>query len=108
MKLEEKDLLDIYMHGKKLAEKIKEDKNAEFKINSIAFKFLNTLKYGNTNQFINEFLKLHAAYSLETPKILTKLLQDKNNLHTIGYSFVIGLLKEKVKIKNNMEQSKTA
>ena len=108
MKIEEKDLLDIYMHGKKLAEKIKEDKNAEFKINSIAFTFLNTLKHGNTNQFINEFLKLHTAYNLEAPKILTKLLQDKNSLHAIGYSFVVGLLEEKAKIKNNMEQSKTA
>jgi CRISPR-associated protein Cst1 len=108
MELEEKDLLDIYMHGKKLAEKIKEDKNAEFKINSIAFKFLNTLKHGNTNHFINEFLKIHTAYNLEVPKILTKLLQDKNSLYALGYSFIAGLLGYEAKIKNDIDQSKTA
>jgi CRISPR-associated protein Cst1 len=99
MELKEKDLLDIYMHGKKLAEKIKEDKNAEFKINSIAFKFLNTLKHEDTSHFVNEFLKIHATYNLETPKILTKLLQDKNSLYAMGYSFITGLLEEKSKIK---------
>jgi CRISPR-associated protein Cst1 len=99
MGLEEKDLLDIYMHGKKLAEKIKEDKNAEFKINSIAFKLLNALKHEDMNHFINEFLKIHTAYNLEVPKILTKLLQDKNSLYALGYSFITGLLGEEAEIK---------
>jgi hypothetical protein len=100
MELKEKDLIDIYVHGKKLAQKIKEDKNAKLKIDTIALKLLNALKHGNTNYFINEFLKIHAAYNLEVPKILTKLLQDKNNLHILGYSFLTGLLEEKAKIKN--------
>lgn len=99
MKLEEKDLLDIYMHGKKLAEKIKEDKNAEFKINSIAIKLLNTLKHEDANQFINEFIKIHVAYNLEVPKMLTKLLQNKNSLSALGCSFIIGLLGEEAEIK---------
>jgi hypothetical protein len=103
MELKEKDLLDIYVHGKKLAEKIKEDKNAKLKINTITLKLLNTLKHGNANLFINEFLKIHATYNLEVPKILTKILQDKNNLHILGYSFLTGLLEEKAKIKNATE-----
>jgi CRISPR-associated protein Cst1 len=106
MELEEKDLLDIYMHGKKLAEKIKEDKNAEFKINSIAIKLLNILKHKDVNQFINEFIKIHVAYNLEVPKILTKLLQNKNSLYALGYSFISGLLGEESEIKNDIKQSK--
>lgn len=101
IELEEKDLLDIYAHSKKLAEKIiKEDKNPESKINAIAYKFLSTIEHEeNANHFINEFLKIHTEYNLELPKILTKMLQNKNNLYTLGYYFTIGLLREKTKIK---------
>jgi CRISPR-associated protein Cst1 len=91
MGLEEESLWTMYMQGKNLLERLKE-RDAENKIQSIAYKLLNALKIGNTNQFMDVMMRVHMAYDLEVPKLLIKALQDKDNFYLLGYSFLNGLL----------------
>jgi len=91
MGLEEKSLDDMYIKGKILLERLKE-RDAENKIKSIAYKLLNALKIGNTNQFMDVMMRVHMAYDLEVPDLLIKALQDKDNFYLLGYSFLNGLL----------------
>jgi CRISPR-associated CXXC_CXXC protein Cst1 len=91
MGLEEKSLWAMYMQGKNLLERLKE-RDAENKIQSIAYKLLNALKIGDTNQFMDVMMRVHMAYDLEVPGLLIKALQDKDNFYLLGYSFLNGLL----------------
>ena len=92
MGLEEKSLDDMYIKGKILLERLKE-RDAENKIQSIAYKLLNALKIGDTNQFMDVMMRVHMAYDLEVPELLIEVLKDKDNFYLLGYSFLNGLLK---------------
>jgi CRISPR-associated CXXC_CXXC protein Cst1 len=91
MGLEEKSLDDMYIKGKILLERLKE-RDAENKIQSIAYKLLNALKIGDTNQFMDVMMRVHMAYDLEVPELLIEALKDKDNFYLLGYSFLNGLL----------------
>jgi CRISPR-associated protein Cst1 len=98
MGLEEKSLWAMYMQGKNLLERLKE-RDAENKIQSIAYKLLNALKIGDTNQFMDVMMRVHMAYDLEVPGLLIKALQDKDNFYLLGYSFLNGLLGKENKLQ---------
>ena len=91
MVLEERELWAIYMQGKNLLETLK-NKGAENKIQSVAYKLLNALKIGDTNQFMDVIMRVYMAYDLEVPSLLVKALQNKDNFYLLGYSFLNGLL----------------
>jgi len=86
------------MQGKNLLERLKE-RDAENKIQSIAYKLLNALKIGDTNQFMDVMMRVHMAYDLEVPGLLIKALQDKDNFYLLGYSFLNGLLGKENKLQ---------
>lgn len=98
MGLEEKSLWAMYMQGKNLLERLKE-RDAENKIQSIAYKLLNALKVGDINQFMDVMMRVHMAYDLEVPGLLIKALQDKDNFYLLGYSFLNGLLGKENKLQ---------
>lgn len=98
MGLEEKSLWAMYMQGKNLLERLKE-RDAENKIQSIAYKLLNALKIGDVNQFMDVMMRVHMAYDLEVPSLLIKALQDKDNFYLLGYSFLNGLLGKENKLQ---------
>jgi len=98
MGLEEKSLWAMYMQGKNLLERLK-DRDAENKIQSIAYKLLNALKIGDANQFMDVMMRVHMAYDLEVPSLLIKVLQDKDNFYLLGYSFLNGLLGKENKLQ---------
>jgi CRISPR-associated protein Cst1 len=91
MSLEEKSLWAMYIQGQDLLKRLKE-KNAENKIQSIAYRLLNALKTGDVNQFMNITMRTYIAYNLEIPSLLVKALQDKDSFYLLGYSFLSGLL----------------
>jgi CRISPR-associated protein Cst1 len=98
MGLEEKSLWAMYMQGKNLLERLK-DRDAENKIQSIAYKLLNALKIGDVNQFMDVMMRVYMAYDLEVPSLLIKALQDKDNFYLLGYSFLNGLLGKENKLQ---------
>jgi CRISPR-associated protein Cst1 len=98
MGLEEKSLWAMYMQGKNLLERLK-DRDAENKIQSIAYKLLNALKIGDVNQFMDVMMRVYMAYDLEVPSLLIKALQDKDNFYLLGYGFLNGLLGKENKLQ---------
>lgn len=91
MSIDDKELWNIYFKGKELAEAFK-NQNAENKVPSIAYKLLNTLRVGDTNQFMNILIRTYMAVDMEIPSSFVKTLQDKNSFYSIGYSFLNGFL----------------
>ena len=102
MDLEEKSLWAMYMQGKNLLERLKE-RDAENKIQSIAYKLLNALKIGDVNQFMDVMMRVYMAYDLEVPSLLIKALQDKDNFYLLGYSFLNGLLGKENKLQEESQ-----
>ncbi|SMO32240.1 CRISPR-associated protein Cst1 [Balnearium lithotrophicum] len=95
MSVSKKEMWDVYDEGRKLAELLR-NKNAENKIQSISYKLLNSLRIGNTSQFMDVLLRTYMAYGEEIPSSFVKTLQNKENFYCIGYSFLNGLLGEEV------------
>lgn len=91
MQVDEKELWNIYYKGQELAKAFVEQ-NAENKIPSIAYKLLNTLRVGDTSQFMNILIRTYMSVDKEIPSSFVKTLQDKNSFYSIGYSFLNGFL----------------
>jgi CRISPR-associated protein Cst1 len=91
MSVSEQEMWNIYYKGRKLAELLR-NRNAENKIQSISYKLLNSLRIGNTSQFMDVLLRTYMAYGEEIPSSFVKSLQNKENFYSIGYSFLNGLL----------------
>jgi len=103
MGIDENNLWSIYYQGIDLAKKLRES-NAENKIQSIAYKLLNALRIGDTNQFMDVLIRTYMAYGEEIPSTFVKAISDKNTFYPLGYSFLNGLLgKEKPKEVSNNE-----
>lgn len=91
MDISNNELWFVYNKGAQLAKKLK-DKNAENKIQSIAYKLLNALRVGNTNQFMDILIRTYMAFEEEIPSSFVKTISDKNLLYPLGYSFLNGFL----------------
>jgi CRISPR-associated protein Cst1 len=91
MSVSEQEMWNIYYKGRKLAELLR-NRNAENKIQSISYKLLNSLRIGNTSQFMDVLLRTYMAYGEEIPSSFVKTLQNKEDFYSIGYSFLNGLL----------------
>lgn len=102
--MSQKDNYDIYKHGKDVAAKIKK-RNHENKMRGLIHKFLMYLKIGDSNSFMNLFLRIHMAYGMQTPDAIVKSLNNEVNFNAFGYSFINGLLNENNKDENNENES---
>jgi CRISPR-associated protein Cst1 len=91
--METKQIWTIYHYGFELKQ-ILRSKNADNKINSIAYRLLKAVRSGDKNTFMNLLLRLYIAYDQAVPVILTKILESKDNFEVIGYSYINGLLEE--------------
>jgi len=91
--METKQIWTIYHYGFELKQ-ILRSKNADNKINSIAYRLLKAVRSGDKNTFMNLLLRLYIAYDQAVPVILTKILESKDNFEVIGYSYINGLLGE--------------
>lgn len=76
--------------GYYLAEAYK-DKNAENKINGIAYRLLNALKTRNSELFMHTLLSCYMYIGKPVPKDIEKVLCDDELLGEMGYAFVTGL-----------------
>lgn len=89
--LNNKERYDVYEHGRKVATRIRAG-NDENKIRGMVYKFLGYQKTGNINSFMNLFMRIHMAYSLQTPTELIKSMDNEISFNAFGYSFINGLL----------------
>lgn len=81
----------FYHKGKELSDVIKR-KDQENKIPSIAYKLLNALRIGDTNQFMDIIIRTYMAYEGEIPINFSKSIANKDVFYSLGYSFLNGLL----------------
>lgn len=96
MSVSEKEMWAIYHEGENLANTLRK-KNAENKIQAIVYKLLNSLRIGNNQQFMDVLLRVYMAYGKEIPSSFIKVLQNKEDFYSIGYSFLDGLLSKQNK-----------
>lgn len=104
MKISENDMWSIYFKGKELANLLN-SKNAKNKIQSISYKLLNSLRIGDTNQFMDVLIRTYMAYGEEIPSSFVKTLSDKETFYALGYSFLNGFLSEGNDEKNELENN---
>lgn len=67
------------------------DKNAENRINGIAYRLLNALKTRNAELFLHTILNCYMYINKPVPKDMEKVLLSDVILAEIGYAFVTGL-----------------
>lgn len=99
-------LSSVYSHGQKFARTMN-SKNDGNKIRGFVAKFLNYVKSGDINSFMNLFMRIHMAYGMQTPYELKNIFENKDTFDAIGYSFINGLLNvnNKDDEKNNDNKS---
>ncbi|MDO4787599.1 MAG: type I-B CRISPR-associated protein Cas8b1/Cst1 [Johnsonella sp.] len=78
-------------------------KNAENKINGIAYRLLNALKTRNSELFMHTLLSCYMYIGKPVPKDIEKVLCDDELLGEMGYAFVTGLAGSI--LKENKEKS---
>ncbi|MBX0312585.1 MAG: type I-B CRISPR-associated protein Cas8b1/Cst1 [Sulfurihydrogenibium sp.] len=98
MDLEERNLRAMYMQGRDLLIRLKQN-NAENKVQSIIYKLLNALKTGDVKQFMDMLIRIHASYNLKVPELVLKAMEDKDSFYLLGYSFLSGLLGKEYQTK---------
>ena len=102
MGLEENHLKAMYMQGQDLLAMLKQ-RNAENKVQSIAYKLLNALKVGDVKQFMDVLMRVYIAYDLKVPGLVLKAMHNKDNFYLLGYSFLSGLLGKEYKTQEESQ-----
>ncbi len=88
----EKDILKSYSGaGYYLREEYK-NKSSENKLNGIAYKLLNALKTNNKGMFMDVILNCYLYTGKQVPMFFTDCLKSNEELKTIGYAFISGLV----------------
>ena len=94
-----KTIWHVYHLGNEFKTELKK-RDAENKINSIAFRLLNSVRSNDTSTFLNIILRLYMSYEKEVPKIFVNALEGNEQFQVIGHSFINGLLGESFKTEN--------
>jgi CRISPR-associated protein Cst1 len=100
MDMNTKTIWHVYHLGNELKAELKK-RDAENKINSIAFRLLNSIRANDSSTFLNILLRLYMSYEKEVPKVLVNTLDGSEQFQVIGHSYVNGLLGEPFKSENN-------
>ena len=96
----EKIVKDFKNSGYYLGEAYR-DKNAENRINGIAYRLLNALKTRNAELFLHTILNCYMYINKPVPKDMEKVLLSDVILAEIGYAFVTGLTGSILKEEKN-------
>ncbi|MGF7057691.1 CRISPR-associated protein Cst1 [Brassicibacter mesophilus] len=95
MENQEKDIIKIAnASGYYLRKKYKE-KRAQDKLSGIAYRLLNALKTNNEGMFMDTILNCYLYANTTVPNVFIDALRNNENLKTIGYAFVSGLIEGK-------------
>ena len=89
--MEKKELWNVFHKGLDLAEALRK-KDAENKINTIAYKLLNAVRTEDTGSFMEILARSYQANDMAMPSVFVKSLSSKDDFQAIGHSFINGLL----------------
>ncbi|MBO3444544.1 type I-B CRISPR-associated protein Cas8b1/Cst1 [Clostridium sp. CCUG 7971] len=79
--------------------------NSKNKINSVAYKLLNTIKVGNKKDFMDTVLRVFMSAEKSVPSIFIEIMAEKDlDFESIGHAFITGLISEKY--ESNKESNK--
>lgn len=79
--------------------------NSKNKINSVAYKLLNTIKVGNKKDFMDTVLRVFMSAEKSVPSIFIEIMAQKDlDFESIGHAFITGLISEKY--ESNKESNK--
>jgi len=95
-----KTIWHVYHLGNEFKIELKK-RDAENKINNIAFRLLNSVRTNDTSTFLNIILRMYMSFEWEVPKIFVNIQEGNEQFQLIGYSFINGLLGEPFKTENN-------
>jgi len=93
--ISEKELWFLWRKGIELKNELEKSKS-EKKINSLAFKLLNALRTEDYHRFLDVLLRVYSGLNLEVPSIFVKAMTSGEAFKTAGYSFVCGLLSNRM------------
>ncbi len=100
----EKRLYALYNIGIEIHEQLKKA-HAENKIDSYAYKMLNSIKVGNRKEFMDTVIRLHIAMGKDVSQIFIEVMQDTGlDFESIGHSFLSGLISNKYEKKGEENQ----
>ncbi|MEN3042354.1 MAG: type I-B CRISPR-associated protein Cas8b1/Cst1, partial [Fervidobacterium sp.] len=70
-----------------------EKNQEENKIQTIAYKLLNSAKTGNKNLFLDTLMRLYINRSIEVPKAIFEMIHESNmDFETLAQSYIAGLI----------------
>ena len=82
-----------------------EEKNAENKINGIAYRLLNSLKTNNKHMFMDTLINCYLYIKQSVPKVFVEGMKDDYEFKSIGYAFVAGITNEGYKKDSQKEEN---
>ena len=92
------------MAGVSLRTKYKSTNSAD-KISGVCYRMLNSLKTKNRGMFSDMIINCYLYTKTEMPKVVIDIFENDDCFETFGYSFVIGLLGQDYKEKNEINSS---
>lgn len=101
MEVKEKDFLKLSRNFGFYFRKAYEEKEAENKINGIAYRLLNALKTNNKHMFMDILLNCYLYIKQSVPTIFVEGMKDDYEFKSIGYAFVSGMINESKENDNN-------
>ena len=95
-KMSEKKIHAMKQLGLKLKKGYR-GKDAENKIQGIAYRLLNFLKTKNTNGFLDVVINCHMHIGAEVPTLFVECIDDEERFQAYGYAFLLGFTGEEYK-----------
>lgn len=93
--MDDKKLRVVYYSGRDIHDYFKKN-NSENKINSIAYRLLNTSKVRNKKDFMDIILRTFMASEMSVPQLFLDVMAEKElDFESIAHAFVSGLISEK-------------
>lgn len=104
LNMEAKQIWYIYSLGNNMRSTLTE-RQAENKINGLAYRLLNAVRANDRSTFLNVLLRLYIGYGQEVPKTLVTILESEEKFQIIGHSYINGLLGEALSQKTETSES---
>lgn len=92
MEDKEKDVLKSYRGAGYYLRQEYKKKSSENKLDGIAYKLLNALKTNNSGMFMDVIINCYLYANQQIPSFFTDCLKNNQELKTIGYAFLSGLV----------------
>lgn len=101
-----KDINTIKNNAYHFREKYNKVSNNEDKIKGLQYRLQNALRTNNVDLFMDILISAHAYAGKEIHKLFLKALDNDDDFKTLGYAFLIGLLKGDKEENTNNKQVK--